>query len=71
MKEETKSEGILEIENIGKRTETTYANINTIQGIQERILGVEHKIEETDSSVKENVQFLKFLKQTTRTSGIQ
>jgi hypothetical protein len=49
----TKTEGIVEAENLGKKTWTTDACItNRKQEVQERIAG----IEEVDTSVKENVK---------------
>jgi Tfp pilus assembly pilus retraction ATPase PilT len=55
---------ILEIGNPGKRKATTNASvINRIQEIEERISGIEDKIEEIDTSVKQNVKFKKYLTQ--------
>jgi len=49
----TQTEGILEMENLGKRTGTTDASIaKRIQEIEERILGVEDTIEEIDIHLK-------------------
>lgn len=46
------------MENLGKRTETTDVSItNRIQGMEERISGVEDTIEETDTLIKENIKF--------------
>ena len=53
----TQTCGILEMENPGKRTETMGTSItNRIQEMEERILGREDTIEETDTSVEENVK---------------
>ena len=44
----------MEIENLSKQSGITNVSINNrIQEIEERILGLEDMIEETDSSVKE------------------
>ena len=60
----TQTKGMLEIENLSKRTETTNASItNKLQEMKERLSGVEDMIEEIDSSVKENVKSNKFLAQ--------
>jgi restriction endonuclease len=57
-------EGILEIENLGKRTGTTDTNItNRVQEMEERLSGVEDMIEEIDTPAKENVKSKKFLTQ--------
>ena len=51
----TQTKGILDMENLGKRTGTTETSItNRIQEIEERISGDEDTIEEIDSLVKEN-----------------
>jgi hypothetical protein len=45
------------MENPGKRTETMGTSItNRIEEMEERILGREDTIEETDTSVEENVK---------------
>ena len=61
----TQVEGILEMENLGKWTGTTERSITnrTQEEIEERILGIEDRIEKGDSSVKENVKSNKFLTQ--------
>jgi hypothetical protein len=47
------TEGILEMENLGKGTRTTHESItNRILDIEERILRIENTIEETDTSDK-------------------
>jgi hypothetical protein len=51
-KKKTQTEGILEMENLGKRTGTTDASItNRVQGMEERIAGLEDTVEDTDTSV--------------------
>lgn len=51
----TLSEGILEIENLGKRTGKKETNINNrVQEIGEKTYEIEDKIEKMDTSVKEN-----------------
>ena len=51
----TQIEAMLEMENIGKTSETTNTSItNRIQEIEERISGVEDTVEEIDTTVKEN-----------------
>ena len=53
----TQTEGILEMENLGKRIGTTDTNMaNRIQERKKRILGVEDTIEEINELVKENVK---------------
>ena len=59
---ETQYEGVLEMENLVKRTATT----NRIQEVEERISGWENTIEEIDMSVKKNVKPKKFLMQRSR-----
>ena len=60
----TQTEGILEMENLGKRTATTDTSItNRVQEVEERLPGIEGKIEEINTSVKENVKSKKFLTQ--------
>jgi predicted ribosome quality control (RQC) complex YloA/Tae2 family protein len=57
-------ETILEIENMGKRSEVIDASIsNRIQKIKERISGAEDTIENTDTTVKENTKWKKLLTQ--------
>ena len=53
------------MENLGKCTGTTERSITnrTQEEIEERILGIEDRIEKGDSSVKENVKSNKFLTQ--------
>lgn len=49
------------MENLGKQTRTTDANItNRIKEMEERILGAEDKIEGRDSLAKENVSSKRF-----------
>ena len=49
----TQTQEILEMENIGKRTGSTDASITKrIQEIEERVFGVEDRIEEIDTLVK-------------------
>ena len=58
------TEGILEMENLGKRIGRIDTSINNrIQKMEERILGVEDKIEKTETSVKEAVNIKIFLTQ--------
>ena len=60
--QKTQTEGILEMENIGKKTRTTNASItNNIQEMEERISSVEDTIEEIHTLFKENVKSKKFL----------
>ena len=60
---ETQTEGILDMENLGKWTETTDANITyRIQAREERISGGEDTIEEINSLVKVKIKSNKFLK---------
>ena len=64
------TEGILEMEHLGKRTGTTGASIiNRIQELEERMSCIEDTIEGIDTAVKENVKSEKFLTQTYRKSG--
>ena len=52
------------MENLSKRTGTTDTSItNRIQEMEERIAGLEDRIEEIDTSVKENVKSKTFLTQ--------
>ncbi|ERE82958.1 Transposase, L1 containing protein [Cricetulus griseus] len=56
------SEGILEIEKLGKQSETIDVNItNRIQEMEERISGVEDTLAEIDLSTKENLKSNKSL----------
>ena len=60
----TQMEATQGMENLGKRTGTTDANITTkIQEMEERISGIGDNIEEMDISIKENVKCKKFLTQ--------
>ena len=60
----TQTEGILEMENLGKRMGTTETSTtNRIQEMDKKISGVEDTIEKIDSSVKENGKSNKFLTQ--------
>lgn len=53
----TKTEGILQIENLGNQTETTEASItNRLQELRERTWGNEDMIEEIFTSVNENIK---------------
>ena len=53
----TQRETTLEMENIGKRSGITDANItNRIQEIEERLSGTEDTIENNDTTVKENAK---------------
>jgi hypothetical protein len=67
----TQTEGILEMENLGKGTGTTDTSItNRIQEMGERIPGIEDATEETDTLIKKkNLKSKKFLTQTSRKSG--
>jgi archaellum component FlaC len=57
-------EATLEMENLGKVSGAKDASItNGIQDMQERIPGIEHTIEDIDTSVKENTKCKKFLTQ--------
>jgi hypothetical protein len=50
---ESQMKGILEMENLGKRSRTTDANItNRLQEIEERISGIEDIIEDIDTKVQ-------------------
>ena len=50
----------LEIENLGKRSDITDANINNrIQETEKRISGVEYTIEDIDTTLKENTKYKK------------
>jgi uncharacterized coiled-coil protein SlyX len=50
------------MENPGKRTKTTETGINNrMQEMEERISGIEDKIEEIDTLVKENTKSKNFL----------
>ena len=53
----TQTEGILEMENLGKETETTEESItHIIQDMAERISGIKDTIEEIDTLVKQNTK---------------
>ena len=57
----THAEEILDMENLGKTTETSDASItNRIQEMEERISSIEDTIEEIDMSIKENVKSKSF-----------
>ena len=59
----TQTEEVLELENPGKRIGTIDSSItNEVQDTKERIWGVEDKIEEIDTMVKQNVKSIKFLR---------
>ena len=62
---ETQYEGVLEMENLVKRTATT----NRIQEVEERISGWENTIEEIDMSVKEMLNLKHTWHKTFRISG--
>ena len=54
----------MDMENIGKRTETTDSNItNRVQVMELRITCVEDTMEDIDKMVKENAKVKKFLTQ--------
>jgi ppGpp synthetase/RelA/SpoT-type nucleotidyltranferase len=54
----------MDMENIGKRTETTDSNItNRVQAMELRITCVEDTMEDIDKMVKENAKVKKFLTQ--------
>jgi uncharacterized coiled-coil protein SlyX len=58
----TQTEGILEMENLGKRTGAADANItNRMQEMEERVSGVKDRIEEVNASVKENAKSKTFM----------
>jgi chromosome segregation ATPase len=58
----TQSEATLEIENLGKKSETTGASIsNRIQEMEERISGTEDSIENIYTTIKENAKCKKIL----------
>jgi predicted nucleic acid-binding Zn-ribbon protein len=60
----THSEAMLEIENIGKKSETIDASINNrIQDTEERISGAEDSIENMGTTIKENEKCKKILTQ--------
>ena len=60
----TQTKGRLEIENLGKRTETTERSItNRKQEIEERISDTEDTIEEINALIKEQNKSNKFLTQ--------
>jgi prefoldin subunit 5 len=58
------SEAMLEIENLGKKSGTIDANINSrIQEMEERISGTEDSIENICTKIKENTKCKKILTQ--------
>ena len=60
--EKIQTEGLLEMENLGKQTRTVDASItNRIPEMEGRISGIKDTIEEINSSVKENIKSNKFL----------
>ena len=60
----TQTEGLLAIENLGKRTETSETSItNRIQEIEERISDSEDTIEQLNALTKENSKSNKFSSQ--------
>jgi hypothetical protein len=60
----TQTEGILKMENLRRRTETTNTSItNRVQEMEKRILDIDDTIEETDTSVKYMLNLKKFLTQ--------
>ena len=60
----TQTEGILDVENLGKLTRTTETSITKrVQETEERISVTEDTIEEKDSLVEENIKSNKFLTQ--------
>jgi len=67
----TQTGRILEMEYLWKRTGTTDASLtNRTQGMGEMISGIDDTIEETNTSVKENVKSKKFRHKTSRKSWI-
>ena len=61
----TQMEANLEMENLGKRSGIIDVSItNRIQEIEERILGVEDMVEDTDTTVKENWKHKNLLTQS-------
>ena len=63
----THAEEILDMENLGKTTETSDASItHRIQEMEERISGIEDTIEEINTSIKGNVKSKKLLAQNTQ-----
>jgi hypothetical protein len=59
----------LEIENLGKKSGDIDGSItNRIQEIEEKISGAEDTIENTDTTIKENVKYKKILSQKSRKS---
>ena len=61
----TQMEANLELENLGKRSGIIDVSItNRIQEIEERILGVEDMVEDTDTTVKENWKHKNLLTQS-------
>lgn len=66
----TQTKGILEMENLGKRTGTTDRSItNRIQKMQERISGIDDTREDIHPSVKENTKSKMFLTQNIQKIG--
>jgi hypothetical protein len=64
-------EANLEMENLGKKSRITYADVSIIsrrQKIEERIPGVEDMVEEIDATVKENSKHEKTTTTTTTTT---
>jgi chromosome segregation ATPase len=60
----TQSEATLELENLGKNSETIDASIiNRIQEMEERISGAEDSIEKISTKIKENTKCKKILPQ--------
>ena len=58
----TQTEGRLDMENLGKQTETTETSItNRIQETEERILDAKDTIEKINALIKENSKSNKFL----------
>jgi hypothetical protein len=52
------------VEYVGKQTETKATNFtNRTQEVKGRISGIEDMVEKTNTLVKENIKFEKFLKQ--------
>ena len=66
----TLTEGRLDMENLGKQTETSETSItNRIQEIEERISDYEDTIEKTNALTKENSKFNKFSSQNIQEIG--
>ena len=65
-------ETTLELENLGKKSGDIDGSItNRIQEIEEKISGAEDTIENTDTTIKENVKYKKILSQKSRKSRTQ